>query len=106
MRTQLYTMTLNYMLIAFCVLLVDHLSSATAIRNSAVLSNVTQRHEQFSAAERRLVADQLRMDRHNIKPRRIYTAEELMNTRFPSQISDDIDMDPCKSGGLLYKLKN
>lgn len=29
-----------------------------------------------------------------------FTAEELLNTRFASRISDDIDLDPCKGGKL------
>jgi hypothetical protein len=29
-----------------------------------------------------------------------FTADELLNTRFPSRISDDIDLDPCKGGKL------
>lgn len=29
-----------------------------------------------------------------------FTADELLSTRFPSRISDDIDIDPCKGGKL------
>jgi len=27
-----------------------------------------------------------------------FTVEELLHTKFPSRISDDIDLDPCKGG--------
>jgi len=27
-----------------------------------------------------------------------FTIEELLHTKFPSRISDDIDLDPCKGG--------
>jgi hypothetical protein len=27
-----------------------------------------------------------------------FTIEELLHTRFPSRVSDDIDLDPCKGG--------
>jgi hypothetical protein len=27
-----------------------------------------------------------------------FTIDELVNSRFPSRISDDIDLDPCKGG--------
>jgi hypothetical protein len=30
-----------------------------------------------------------------------FTIEELLHTRFPSRISDDIDLDPCKGGKTL-----
>lgn len=28
-----------------------------------------------------------------------YTVEELQRTKFPNRVSDDLDLDPCKSGG-------
>lgn len=37
------------------------------------------------------------IDGHHRRAMR-FTAEELMNTRFSSRISDDIDLDPCKGG--------
>uniref|UniRef100_A0A182ML92 Metalloendopeptidase n=1 Tax=Anopheles culicifacies TaxID=139723 RepID=A0A182ML92_9DIPT len=30
-----------------------------------------------------------------------YTIDELLDARFPKSISDDIDMDPCKSSGFM-----
>jgi hypothetical protein len=30
-----------------------------------------------------------------------FTIDELLNSRFPSRISDDIDLDPCKGGKNL-----
>jgi hypothetical protein len=35
-----------------------------------------------------------------------FTIDELINTRFPSRISDDIDLDPCKGGKSLQSHKN
>lgn len=96
-------------LVVLVVLFNDNLSDATAIRASAtassssVLSNVTQRHDQFGAAAAIIDGSvgYFRSGRHNAKSRRIFTADELVHTRFPSRISDDIDMDPCKSGGFV-----
>ena len=36
-------------------------------------------------------------DRHQ-QPAMRFTIEELLHTKFPSRISDDIDLDPCKGG--------
>jgi hypothetical protein len=36
-------------------------------------------------------------DRHQQRAVR-FTIEELLHTKFPSRISDDIDLDPCKGG--------
>lgn len=102
----------SHLVVFFVLILGDHISVATAIRNSgtaissAFLLNVTQRHEQFNAAEGLLGGSvgQQRTGRQNVTPRRTYTAEELIHTRFPSSISDDIDMDPCKSGGFLKRI--
>lgn len=30
---------------------------------------------------------------------RHFTADELLRTKFPMRVSDDLDLDPCKSGG-------
>lgn len=35
-----------------------------------------------------------------------FTADELLNTQFPSRISDDIDLDPCKGGKCLEVSEN
>lgn len=97
----------KHVLVLLAILLNDHRSDATAIRNSvstsssAVLLNITQRHEQFHPLDGLVDGQHRRSARHNVKQRRIYTADELLHTRFPSQISDDIDMDPCKSGIYL-----
>lgn len=37
----------------------------------------------------------------NFSPKYHYTIDELLNTTFPTRISDDIDLDPCKTGKLL-----
>lgn len=31
-----------------------------------------------------------------------YSAEDLLSNKFPTHISNDIDMDPCKSGKFLH----
>lgn len=35
-----------------------------------------------------------------------FTADELQRTKFPSRVSDDLDLDPCKSGkpGAFFDL--
>jgi hypothetical protein len=43
-------------------------------------------------------------DRHQQRAVR-FTIEELLHTKFPSRISDDIDLDPCKGGKNLILLK-
>jgi hypothetical protein len=35
-----------------------------------------------------------------------FTIDELVNSRFPSRISDDIDLDPCKGGKNLQFCEN
>lgn len=35
-----------------------------------------------------------------------FTIDELVNSRFPSRISDDIDLDPCKGGKNLQFCHN
>jgi hypothetical protein len=35
-----------------------------------------------------------------------FTIDELLNSRFPSRISDDIDLDPCKGGKNLHSCEN
>lgn len=44
-------------------------------------------------------------ERRPYRPAR-FTIEELVNTRFPSRISDDIDLDPCKGGKNLQLCEN
>jgi len=43
-------------------------------------------------------------DRHQHRAMR-FTIEELLHTKFPSRISDDIDLDPCKGGKNPILLK-
>jgi hypothetical protein len=43
-------------------------------------------------------------DKHQQRAVR-FTIEELLYTRFPSRISDDIDLDPCKGGKTPTLLK-
>ncbi|KAL3225430.1 hypothetical protein MRX96_025857 [Rhipicephalus microplus] len=31
---------------------------------------------------------------------RHFTADELLRTKFPMRVSDDLDLDPCKSGDI------
>lgn len=52
-------------------------------------SSILQNHEQHPEHQR------------NFSPKYHYTIDELLNTTFPTRISDDIDLDPCKSGKLL-----
>jgi hypothetical protein len=44
-------------------------------------------------------------DRHPQRTVR-FTIDELVNSRFPSRISDDIDLDPCKGGKSLQLCEN
>lgn len=62
---------------------------------------ITQKHEQHETSNT-LHAEKFYHGHHThsrgVHRRHTYTIEELLARDFPTTISNDIDMDPCKSG--------
>lgn len=64
------------------------------------LPQTTTKKENHHYHENTKSSNSLQNHQHqrNFSPKYHYTIDELLNTTFPTGISDDIDLDPCKTG--------
>lgn len=86
-------------LATFCLLAAGHVAGA----NEAVTQTPAQHQRHFAARPDWLNGTGSKL--HAGEPDATFdnalgawTMEDLMHTRFAKKISDDIDLDPCKSG--------
>lgn len=80
-------------------LLLSHTLSYTIIKDT-VTTKENYNHQYHHETTKSSNSIENQHQRH-ITPKYHYTIDELLNTTFPTRISDDIDLDPCKTGKII-----